>query len=70
MNTPRKFYQICTFGPGGTIVQFNTAEFGDSNNWFETEGEAHDWICEHFVDVNSNAPIRLTVLPIWTVKSK
>lgn len=70
METPRKYYRIFTFGPNGQLVLFNTAEFGEPNNWFDSELDAHIWMNDHFVDVNEGAPIVLTVLPIWTVKSK
>jgi hypothetical protein len=72
MNTPRKFYRIFSFGPG-RLELFNTIEIDNqmvNANWFEAESEADEWIRTHMQDVNDNPPIVLTVLPVWSVKTK
>jgi hypothetical protein len=71
---PQVYYRIMAFGPDNHLELFNTAEFGEPNNWFEDMEEAENFIEEHFVDhhVTPEDPAHcvLTILPVWTVKTK
>lgn len=68
---PKKYFTIC-YIDNGLVKPFETHQFGEPNNWFETEVEAEQWIMDMFLDaplgeVNKMA---LIVLPVFLIKFK
>jgi hypothetical protein len=76
MNTiPSMYYRLFTLDAKGTAHLFETNQFGEPNNWFESIDQAAKWIKEVFddayptgsVDPAALAPPQLVLvaLPVW-----
>lgn len=69
---PEKWFRICQIFEG-KISLFETHQFGDPNNWYQTEVEAEKFIQEHFDDAQdginpTNVEMILLVLPVYAIK--
>lgn len=71
MKKPQKYYRICQINDG-KISLFETQQFGEPNNWFESIGEIDSWLAENFVDAHPGEGNQIAViaLPVWVLGFK
>jgi hypothetical protein len=74
MRKPIKYYQIMTPATNGILRPFEVNQFGEVDSFFESEGQAEQFIADHFLDAQQEdgekKELVLIILPVFICQFK